>query len=117
MKTLIKGRVRKLINEYFKGVGDIPVRLSVMGVVVNVIRVRSYKLLADNNYRVEFDITLEVTDGVRYISDNILVSLSKDILFGGDIRISLRSPHLERFFPSSCCSVDVVIKDVKVLRK
>lgn len=116
MKTLIKGRVRKLINEYFKGVGDIPVKLSVWGVVINVIRVRSYKI-ADNNYRVEFDITLEVTDGVRYISDEILVSLSKDNLFGADIRIILRSPHLERFFPSSCCMVDVVIKNVKVLRK
>ena len=114
MKTLIKGRVRKLINEHFKSVGDISSDLSVAIVVANVIRVRAYKL-TDNEYHVEFDITLKRADGPRYISDNILITLSKDSLFGMDLLTNLRFPHLERFFPSSCCSVNVVIKNVEVL--
>jgi hypothetical protein len=114
MKTLIKGRVRKLINEHFEGVGYITSIIHTWVETVNVVRVRSYKL-NENDYLVEFDISVNVENIPRYYSDASIISTTKDIFFGFDTKI-LR-PHLERFFPSSCCSVNVVIKDVKVLRK
>ena len=115
MKTLIKGRVRKLINEHFEGVGGIRTLIHTWFETVNIIRVRSYKV-SEKDYLVEFDISVNVGDIPRYISDDNIISVMKDIFFGYDLMEKLR-PHLERFFPSSCCSVDIIIKDVKVLRK
>lgn len=115
MKTLIKGRVRKLINEHFEGVGGIRTLIHTWFETVNIIRVRSYKV-SEKDYLVEFDISVNVENIPRYISDDNIISVMKDIFFGFDTKKVLR-PHLERFFPSSCCSVDIIIKDVKVLRK
>jgi hypothetical protein len=115
MKTLIKGRVRKLINEHFEGVGYITSIIHTWVETVNVVRVRSYKL-NEKDYIVEFDINVNVENIPSYFSDASIIRTTKDIFFGLDIKKVLR-PHLERFFPSSCCSVEIVIKDVKVLRK